>query len=796
MARLPATPVTKARVQSAAPGWPLKVVFPWLPLWWLLGVWQLMFLVMAIPMAIYLLRLRNISTPRGFWIWLLWLGWVLTGLLVLQVDAPGTVPGASYSRYLTFGFRFSWYIAATIVALYVLNTRQHLSAERISRYVAWFFVILIGGGLLGSLAPTLSLPSVLELLLPGGLAQQQFVQEIVHIQVAQVQDFLGDPQARPSAPFPYTNAWGLATAVSLPFFIVSWWRRGPTWRMAMTGILLVALYVIVSSVNRGMWIAILAMVVFVVARSIVLGRVRMLLVAVASTIVAVGLLLYSPLGDLVQARLDNPHSDQGRANLGLRAIESTAIGSPVVGFGTTRDVAGNFSSIAGGATVDCPKCEPPPLGTHGQLWLVTFGAGFVGAVLFLSFLIGQFVRNLGTRSPYSIAALCALIALVVTLPIYPSLEIPIYIGFIAIGLLAREANGPLPNLQRTIRPVLTHPMVLTLAALLGGLVGVGTHAIAGVPVEASQRLLVPAADLVPVPGARPFTLDAEAVLAKSDQVVRSVAHTMGTDPQEVREAIEIGAHPNSRVLIINYTAHDEERALRGVDLVTEAYLKERGIQLATSNRSVTSRHQAHLNQLDTTFRQTVALAPSSPGVVLSPVVADLRHESLKTAEILLDLSDSGVGRTISPASVAPSSDVGTVRVASGLSLGLLLGVPCAHLFHHRYVRLGPRPSKRLGLALPILTRVTELEVVQAAQLVHSVLPVANVAADPHSARSLRLALRLDERLAPHHRSGQRSLIVVESRSRVGIVRRLYDEQVRAGLTPVGLIICEPNRRRG
>lgn len=787
--------MTDATVPSRAPGWPLAVVFLGLPIWWLLGLWQVMFLLMAIPMAVYLLAQRHVATPRGFWVWLLWLGWVLTGLMVLQVHAPGTVEGTSMGRYLTFGFRFSWYVAATIVALYVLNTRRILSTERVARLVAWFFVMLIGGGLLGVVVPTLAFPSLLQTVLPGALANQQFVHDLIHVQVAQVQTFLGEPHARPSAPFPYTNDWGLATAAALPFFVVAWWKRDRAWRVAMVGVSLVALFVIVSSVNRGMWVAILATVAFVLARSIALGRVRVLLGALPVIAVAAALVLFSPLGDLIQARLDNPHSDEGRANLGLQAVQSTASGSPIVGFGTTRDVAGNFASIAGGASPLCPHCEPPPLGTHGQLWLTLFGAGFVGALLFVTFLVGQLLRNLAARSPYSVAALCTLVVLTVTLPVYSSVGVALYLGFIAMGLLAREAQGRLPRLQSTVRPLLTHPLVITATAMVGGLSMMGVHSVLGSPTEASQRLLVPAADLVPVPGARPFTLDGEALIVKSDPVAKSVADSLGKDPQEVQDAIEIGAHPNTRVLIVKYLAEDPEEAMRGVELVSTAYLDERARLLTAANQSVTDRYEAHLDRLDVAFRQTASITDAAPGAGLSSASADLQEETLRAAEVLLDLSDSGVGRVLTPPTAMPSTDVGTVRIASGIALGLLLGVPSARAFHHRRLRLGRGSVRRLGLPLPVLARVSEQDFGTATHLVQSLLPVAGVVADPDSSRAVRLARLLDHDLDPRNLGGRRSVIVAEPRSRIGVVRRIFDQQIEAGLEPVGLIVCERNRRR-
>src|SRR5690625_6001911 len=113
-------PASPAR-NSSTPLWPLAMPFVGLPLWWLLGLWQIMFFLMAGVMLMYLVRHRSITMPRGFWIWLAWLAWLLTGLFVMQVHAPGTVEGVSTGRYLVFGYRYGWYRAATIVALYVVT---------------------------------------------------------------------------------------------------------------------------------------------------------------------------------------------------------------------------------------------------------------------------------------------------------------------------------------------------------------------------------------------------------------------------------------------------------------------------------------------------------------------------------------------------------------------------------------------------------------------------------------------------------------------------------------------------
>ena len=57
----------------------------------------------------------------------------------------------------------------------------------------------------------------------------------------------------------------------------------------------------------------------------------------------------SDLSETVTQRLENPHSNDRRGELLALTTRSTAEGSPLVGFGSTRDVQGSFSSIAGGS---------------------------------------------------------------------------------------------------------------------------------------------------------------------------------------------------------------------------------------------------------------------------------------------------------------------------------------------------------------------------------------------------------------------------------------------------------------
>ena len=167
--------------------------------------------------------------------------------------------------------------------------------------------------------------------------------------------------------------------------MVGWFGRDAGWRRSFAPfVLLVAAVPIVMSLNRAMWASIAVGIIYYVVRLVLKGRMLALIGAALCVLVASLLFCSSPLAELSVSRLENPHSNERRGNLLPETVASTAEGSPVLGFGSTRDVQGSFAPSPAG-TADCPGCEVPPLGTQGQLWGVIFSHGFVGAAAFLAF---------------------------------------------------------------------------------------------------------------------------------------------------------------------------------------------------------------------------------------------------------------------------------------------------------------------------------------------------------------------------------------------------------------------------
>jgi hypothetical protein len=158
-------------------------------------------------------------------------------------------------------------------------------------------------------------------------------------------------------------------------------------------------------------------------------------------IIGVIVFFASPLAGIVQQRMEHQHSNDRREQLATETIRSVVTGSPILGFGSTRDVQGTFASIAGGSTPDCPACGVPPLGTQGQFWLVLFSQGLVGVALFCAFFLRRFVAHIQDPWPVAIAGCCVLLFFGLELPIYDTLGAPLVTVMISLGLMARRQRS-------------------------------------------------------------------------------------------------------------------------------------------------------------------------------------------------------------------------------------------------------------------------------------------------------------------------------------------------------------------
>lgn len=431
-------PVAPAGPRYLKPGWPLAVLYLGFPLWWALGLAQLIFFAMAAAMAVILRRQGSLRVPRGFALWLLFLVWMLAGAFLIRATAPETVPGGGLGRLAGFSVWAGWYVAVTIAMLYVANTASQVSTQRIVRLLGGMFVVTTGFGVLAVLAPTLEFQSPLEMVLPNQLASVNFIRTLVHPSLSSSSDFLGYVQPRPTAPFPYSNAWGNNLALYLPFFILAWFGRDAGWRRKVGPLVLVAsIFPITFSLNRGLWISLAVAAVYAAVRLAVNGRGRALQALVAAVLVGGMVFVSSPLYDTLLLRVETPHSNDRRAGTAETVLSVTAQGSPLVGYGTTRTMQGSFNSLAGGETEQCHQCAAPPLGTQGFMWRLVLTTGLVGTALCLSFFILQFLRRARGPAPLDVTTCTVLLIAVLCFFVYDSLGSAMFTAMIAVGLMAR-----------------------------------------------------------------------------------------------------------------------------------------------------------------------------------------------------------------------------------------------------------------------------------------------------------------------------------------------------------------------
>ncbi len=654
------------------------------PLWWAMGLRTILPMVLTVVMADQLLRRRKIALPRGFAVWALFFAWMTLGIFVLFADAPDAVPGGNSSRILIFVYRAAWYVTATVILLWVANLREsELPTRWVYQLLGFMFVVTAVGGLVGVLAPTIEFTSAVELFLPRGLRGNGLVQAIVHPAVADIQNVLGRPEARPKAPFAYANSWGSNLLLYMPFFLVAWFRQGPRWqRFVGPVVLAMAAIPVVYSLNRGLWVAMALGALGFLWLQVSKGRVLATVVSAGLLVMIAAIFLLSPLFNIVQERVAHQHSNERRGQLLEQTVSTTLRGSPAVGFGSTRDVQGSFSSIAGASTPDCPKCGVPPLGTQGHLWQVIFSQGFIGLGLFLSFFVMALARCWRCRTTVETLCTFTVAFFLLLLPVYDTLGMPLVVVMIAIGLLAREqwasaGAGSKSYLEPALARLRAAWPLLLATTLLGAMLGGAVAALA--PVQHSTRtsiLLTPAPVYLSTDdrdtgsdsdAISEITIDTEAALLVSRQSLSRVVGS--TDPavlDELRERIRVTAVPSTDVLVLEVRAPSAAESREQAQSVADSYLLTRRAYL--SNR----RDQALLM-----LRQELTEL-AGPSGELTP--AGATGERLKRAVESIQVTPTTAGeviRTREPVQVRRQFEV---PVTTGAGLGLAAGALVLAMF--------------------------------------------------------------------------------------------------------------------
>jgi hypothetical protein len=403
-----------------------------LPVWWLLGMGNFIWPLMAIPLAASIVMRRRATIPRGFGIWLLFMAWMLVS--AGELDSP--------SRGLAFAYRAALYLAATVVFVYVYNaTRRRISISDVVNAFAFYWLCVVIGGWLGVLFPTITWASPMESLMPGSLLQNTFVHDMVHLRLAVNSSFLGYVEGRPVALFNYTNNWGAAFGFLAPFAVAAQMSaRSHAWKLTLRVALVASIVPVVFSLNRGLWLGLILGAAYVAVRYGQRGRVSGIVGVIVAALVVLAVITLTALGGLIHDRFTthNSNSSAIRAQLYAEATQRV-MDSPVFGFGAPRP-----SDTNSGA---------PSVGTQSQLFLVLFSHGFPATAAFIGFFAHVLWRS--RRAPPG-PLLWIHVAILIALIESPYYELTTLMPLIlaAMAILYREIDPPQDQAVAAVRPAL------------------------------------------------------------------------------------------------------------------------------------------------------------------------------------------------------------------------------------------------------------------------------------------------------------------------------------------------------
>ena len=371
----------RSMVSSA---WVLYLLFGGLILWWALGAGGYIQIIFGALLLVAVIARGQVRAPEGMGLYLGFLFWVL--LSAIRVSG--------FESWVAWTWRALLYVSAVVIFLYVFNARRdRLSSAAVIKVLALFWVMVVLGAFLGIAFPNLQFNSVTAQVLPKHFVANGFVKAMVVPKAAEGKPFYGTSIRRPVAPFPYTNQWGAAYVVSLPFAIGALGLlRSPLKRGLLFALLFLSIVPLIFSFDRGAWLSTGAMLIYAmirIARAKGGKWARVAKVMLVASILAGAILLLAPLGDLILLRLNSGYSNENRAQLYTSSIH-VVLSSPFIGYGSPVD-----RSVVGLTGAGADKAS---VGTHGQLWTILVSQGIPGLLLFLSWFVYSLVQT-GRRLP-------------------------------------------------------------------------------------------------------------------------------------------------------------------------------------------------------------------------------------------------------------------------------------------------------------------------------------------------------------------------------------------------------------
>ncbi|MFC0509380.1 O-antigen ligase family protein [Micromonospora costi] len=415
----PPAPVPPSPV-PLLPLWPLAVMFGLVPLWWLAGAFYLGWSLLGALLFAWLVVRGRVPLPPATGLWLLFLALVV--LSATRLTSSGSVPA--------FGLRLGFYLTALVVGVYVYalaRERADLAAVLVPLCAFWLGLVALGW--LAVLVPRLALTTPTELLLPAGVAGDSYVQDLVHVAVTEYSQRSLDPIFRPAAPFPYTNNYGSAYAMTLPCVVAFTMLRG---RGALRWVLLASLPLSLApaflTLNRVMFVSLGAGLAVLGVRAALRGNVRVGASVVGVLVIGGLATLFIPVAQLIGDRVESSDTNADRFSLYAEVLRRIG-DSPWLGYGAPV----NTDTVTAQA----------PVGTQGQLWMVLFSHGVPALLCFLAWFVAAALRCRRANSAAGQWLAVVPVVCLVQIPFYgmasPTLSIAFFAIAIAVALTEREA---------------------------------------------------------------------------------------------------------------------------------------------------------------------------------------------------------------------------------------------------------------------------------------------------------------------------------------------------------------------
>lgn len=416
----------RSEADAPLPFWPIVAMVAWYPLWFLLGLSGFMWVVLSLPMAASLVRRRGLVVPKGS-------GWWLVFLLAVVGSAMNL---DAVERFFGWSLRFGYYLGASVLLLYILNGRRGIDVFRVIRIFTILWAISVVGGYLAFLLGDLSFRAPTYYVTPPSLRENDLIQAWLVPSFAQVQDIIGVPVPRPKAPFTYTNEWGSMLALLTPFAFIALYDRRVGFSPRLIRLLMVASVVpAVISLNRGLWLSLGIGLIYAAVRFGVAGERKLLIQGLWATVALLVVLSITPLGGLIAKRINTGHSNEDRAELAISAVEG-ATEKPIFGWGAPRPNERNLPSI----------------GTHGQVWFVTFSHGFLGAIGFLGAVLSLAWYTRRQPSTAGLWAHVVIIVAIVQMPYYLMVPDQLFTLFAAAAIALRLQTEGLVDREPALLP--------------------------------------------------------------------------------------------------------------------------------------------------------------------------------------------------------------------------------------------------------------------------------------------------------------------------------------------------------